>query len=197
MTSPFGYDFGETTMASPYSSYCGRPALPHSCLYSSTLIGVLRPSDGSYRSMLDTTTRRAGRLTPAASVGVEASSLMRLARNAASTSERAACARPAWWNATPLRTRPASAPASLVPPPDATMRSAALARCPASGAPSAFETGPAAFSARDTERALLSANSSAWPPSRTASMPMSTGAPSPDGFSRRTSPSLIAIDVPW
>ena len=56
------------TQASPFVSYFGRPARPSICRTSMTGSGRLIPSSQRFRSL--TRTRRAGRLTPAARVGV-------------------------------------------------------------------------------------------------------------------------------
>ena len=66
---------------SPKSSYCGLPARPQSCLYSNTLIGLVVPILESYLLMFDIITRRAGRLTPAAKVGVAVNIFIRPLRN--------------------------------------------------------------------------------------------------------------------
>jgi len=57
-------------------------------LYSKTLIGLFAPALTSYLTMLDMTTRLAGKLTPAASVGVDAKSLMLPFLNSVSTISR-------------------------------------------------------------------------------------------------------------
>ncbi len=64
---------------SPWSSYCGLPALPAICLYSRTEISAFPPRSASYLVMSATTTLLAGRFTPAARVGVAARSLSALA----------------------------------------------------------------------------------------------------------------------
>ena len=74
------------TQASPFVSYFGRPARPSICLTSMTGSGRLMPSSQRFRSL--TRTRRAGRLTPAARVGVAVNATNRPDLNAASTSFR-------------------------------------------------------------------------------------------------------------
>lgn len=74
-----------TIIDSPYVSYCGLPALPQSCLYSKILIGLFAPTFALYLLIFEITTRLAGRLTPAANVGVDESSLIFPARNSFST----------------------------------------------------------------------------------------------------------------
>ena len=68
-------------MDSPYLSYCGRPALPESCLYSKTLIGLFAPTFALYLLIFEITTLLAVRFTPAANVGVDESSLIVPLRN--------------------------------------------------------------------------------------------------------------------
>ena len=70
-------------------------------MYSSTLMGRLPPYRTSYLLTLAITTRRAGRFTPAASVGVEETSLMACVRNPDSTASRQLWLSPAWWKAAP------------------------------------------------------------------------------------------------
>ena len=74
-----------TIIDSPYLSYCGLPALPQSCLYSKTLIGLFAPTFALYLLMFEITTLLAGRLTPAANVGVDDNNLMAPLRNSFST----------------------------------------------------------------------------------------------------------------
>src|SRR5919199_1977996 len=93
-----------TITASPEVSYFGLPALPQSCLYSKTLIGIFPPQSESYLSILDKMTLVAGRLTPAARVGVAANSLITPFLNDCSTISLLDCPNPAWWKATPLDT---------------------------------------------------------------------------------------------
>ena len=66
------------------------------------------PCPPAKRKQSRTTTRRAGRFRPAASVGVEAMHLIAPARNPSSTSPRYSRLRPAWWNAAPRATQAAS-----------------------------------------------------------------------------------------
>ena len=71
-------------MDSPYLSYCGLPARPQSCLYSKMLIGLFAPTFALYLLMFEITTRLAGRLTPAAKVGVDDNSFIVPLRNSVS-----------------------------------------------------------------------------------------------------------------
>jgi len=86
----------------PLTSKPGLPALPAICLYSETEIGA-SPSS-VYLVYLSITTALAGKLTPAASVGVAATNLIAPERKASSTSSRASLVSPAWWKAAPLST---------------------------------------------------------------------------------------------
>ena len=73
-----------TIIDSPNLSYCGRPALPDNCLYSKILIGLFAPTLALYLLIFEITTLLAGRLTPAANVGVEDNNLMVPLRNSVS-----------------------------------------------------------------------------------------------------------------
>ncbi len=90
-------------MASPYVSYFGRPARPHICLISRTGIGE-RPRFTSKRFRSRMITRRAGRLIPAARVGVATMQRIRPRLNSRSTRARCPFVRPALWKAAPPST---------------------------------------------------------------------------------------------
>ncbi len=76
--------FASAMIASPISSYLGLPALPAICLYSKTGMFTILDDVGSYR-FIETMTLLAGRLTPAARVGVANTTLRALALKASST----------------------------------------------------------------------------------------------------------------
>lgn len=85
----------QTKILSPISPRPARPARPAICLYFAREIKS-RPTYGERRM-----TRRAGRLTPAASVDVQQMQHNTPLRNAFSISCRSSEVSPEWWYATP------------------------------------------------------------------------------------------------